>query len=198
MCCSPWGHKESDMTERLNWTECGILVPKPGIEPMSTALADGFLTTGPPGKSSLYFCSPYNTCENVSCKGCVLAEWTLTAVTDIPQYQSLDTLQVCSSLTWRSIGDRVHPAFIHLSSEWYEKWKLDANYSVKWVCGFHHLASTKPTPNKVDKWALNEPVEKLLTYNTNKNSGEPLEKCQGWPFSRCQGLLWLHYGAKQR
>ena len=19
--CSPWGHKESDMTERLNWTE---------------------------------------------------------------------------------------------------------------------------------------------------------------------------------
>ena len=21
MCCSPWGHKESDMTEPLNWTE---------------------------------------------------------------------------------------------------------------------------------------------------------------------------------
>ena len=21
MCCSPWGHKESDMTEQLNWTE---------------------------------------------------------------------------------------------------------------------------------------------------------------------------------
>ena len=20
-CCNPWGHKESDMTERLNWTE---------------------------------------------------------------------------------------------------------------------------------------------------------------------------------
>jgi len=20
-CCSPWGHKESDMTEGLNWTE---------------------------------------------------------------------------------------------------------------------------------------------------------------------------------
>jgi hypothetical protein len=20
-CCSPWGHKESDMTEQLNWTE---------------------------------------------------------------------------------------------------------------------------------------------------------------------------------
>ena len=24
-CCSPWGHKESDMTERLNWTELKVL-----------------------------------------------------------------------------------------------------------------------------------------------------------------------------
>ena len=23
-CCSPWGHKESDMTEWLNWTDCKI------------------------------------------------------------------------------------------------------------------------------------------------------------------------------
>ena len=23
-CCSPWGHKESDMTERLNWTELSL------------------------------------------------------------------------------------------------------------------------------------------------------------------------------
>ena len=29
---------------------CGILVPRPRIEPMSPALAGGFLTTGPPGK----------------------------------------------------------------------------------------------------------------------------------------------------
>ena len=28
---------------------CGILVPQPRIEPMSPALEDGFLTTGPPG-----------------------------------------------------------------------------------------------------------------------------------------------------
>ena len=36
---------------------CGILVPRPGIEPMSSALEGGFLTTGPPGKSprGLYF-----------------------------------------------------------------------------------------------------------------------------------------------
>ena len=31
---------------------CGILVPRPGIEPMSSALAGGFLTTGPLGKPS--------------------------------------------------------------------------------------------------------------------------------------------------
>ena len=23
-CCSPWGHKELDMTEQLNWTECSL------------------------------------------------------------------------------------------------------------------------------------------------------------------------------
>ena len=36
-CCSPWGHTESDMTERLNWTEpqealqwkCRVLTPGP-------------------------------------------------------------------------------------------------------------------------------------------------------------------------
>ena len=31
-------------------TACGILVPQPGIEPMSSALERGFLTTGPPGE----------------------------------------------------------------------------------------------------------------------------------------------------
>ena len=32
---------------------CGILVPRPGIEPASPALEGGFFTTGPPGKSPL-------------------------------------------------------------------------------------------------------------------------------------------------
>ena len=27
VCCSPWGHKESDMTEQLNWTEQITLQP---------------------------------------------------------------------------------------------------------------------------------------------------------------------------
>ena len=36
VCCSPWGCKESDMTERLNWTEavqqdpCEVLTTRPG------------------------------------------------------------------------------------------------------------------------------------------------------------------------
>ena len=30
---------------------CGILAPQPGIQSASPALEDGFLTTGPPGKS---------------------------------------------------------------------------------------------------------------------------------------------------
>ena len=39
---------------RLSCSEaCGILVPKPGIKPLSPALAGRFLTTGPPGKPRL-------------------------------------------------------------------------------------------------------------------------------------------------
>ena len=30
---------------------CGVLVPRPGIEPVPSALAGGLLTNGPPGKS---------------------------------------------------------------------------------------------------------------------------------------------------
>ena len=26
VCCSPWGHKELDMTERLNWTELNFFI----------------------------------------------------------------------------------------------------------------------------------------------------------------------------
>ena len=40
----------------LSWPEaCGILVPWTGIEPVSPALEGGFLTTGPPEKSLLYY-----------------------------------------------------------------------------------------------------------------------------------------------
>ena len=31
VCCSPWGYKESDMTERLNWTDIGLIIALPGV-----------------------------------------------------------------------------------------------------------------------------------------------------------------------
>ena len=34
---------------------CGILVPQPGIEPMTPPLSGGFLTTGPPGKFQIQY-----------------------------------------------------------------------------------------------------------------------------------------------
>ena len=40
------------MAHRLSCpAECGILVPQPGIEPMSPAVQGTYLTAGPPGKS---------------------------------------------------------------------------------------------------------------------------------------------------
>ena len=54
-CCSPWGHKESDMTEQLNWKWCGIVVPQPGLKLASPALQGRFLTTAPSGKSLSQF-----------------------------------------------------------------------------------------------------------------------------------------------
>ena len=40
----------------LGWpAACGILVPRPGVEPSFPALQRGFLTTGPPGKSPYLF-----------------------------------------------------------------------------------------------------------------------------------------------
>ena len=41
-----------------SWAQlpCGMWnLPGPGIEPVSPALAGGFLTTGPPGKPTLWF-----------------------------------------------------------------------------------------------------------------------------------------------
>ena len=58
-------------------------LPGPGIEPVSPALAGGFLTTVPPGKSLeldfyfLYFlscCQLYHVCHVVSGVGCTFKE----------------------------------------------------------------------------------------------------------------------------
>ena len=42
---------------------CGILVPQPGMEPVSPALHVGFLTTRPPGKFRLHFINRLNSCS---------------------------------------------------------------------------------------------------------------------------------------
>ena len=42
-------------------------LPDPGIEPASLALADGFFTTEPPGKSSYRHCIFKNKIKNKSC-----------------------------------------------------------------------------------------------------------------------------------
>ena len=49
LCCIVW--------DCSLWCGCEILIPQPGMEPPSPALQGGFLTTGPPGKSHLYFIS---------------------------------------------------------------------------------------------------------------------------------------------
>ena len=46
----------------------GILVPRPGIEPLSPALEGRFLTTGPPGKPPGESLSQYNWCPYIKGK----------------------------------------------------------------------------------------------------------------------------------
>ena len=48
-CCSPWGHKESDTTERLNWTEWGEwgAALSPSCGPSSTGYLVGPNNLGP-------------------------------------------------------------------------------------------------------------------------------------------------------
>ena len=50
-----WGLFSSCSTGLSYLGACGILVPRPEIEPMSPALEGGFLTIGPPGKSHICF-----------------------------------------------------------------------------------------------------------------------------------------------
>ena len=41
---------------------CGILAPRPGIEPVSSALAGGF-SSGPPAKSVTFLLSKFPVCD---------------------------------------------------------------------------------------------------------------------------------------
>ena len=45
-CCSPWGHKESDITERLNWTEeHNLLLPITARFAVWFSYVEGYLFT---------------------------------------------------------------------------------------------------------------------------------------------------------
>ena len=52
-------------------TACGILVPQPGIEPVSSVLAGELFTTGPPGKSKA------SVLKDVKGPSTILAIWSL-------------------------------------------------------------------------------------------------------------------------
>ena len=50
-CCSPWGHKESDMTERLNWTEHNKAKLRDAMTQFQPEHS-GFVRNCPPGKEN--------------------------------------------------------------------------------------------------------------------------------------------------
>ena len=49
---------------------CGTLVLRPGVEPMSPALAGRFLSTGPSGKSPKSFLQLKNNCQRIGTESC--------------------------------------------------------------------------------------------------------------------------------
>ena len=53
VCCSPWGHKESDTTKQLNWTEL-FHSTIPSAQKLDTAIP--LSKPGDSGFSNLFFC----------------------------------------------------------------------------------------------------------------------------------------------
>ena len=64
---------------------CGILVPQPGIEPASSALEGGVLTTGAPGKSPNIF-----TKVQTRPKGVIQTSVTLSNIPSTPSQLTID------------------------------------------------------------------------------------------------------------
>ena len=59
LCCSSWGRKESDMTERLNATELmGLTVSLPTLVTSETAPQLGWIYYGSPWLTDTLFCMP--------------------------------------------------------------------------------------------------------------------------------------------
>ena len=53
-------------------------LPGPGIEPVSPALAGGFLTTAPPGKS------PTSYVDSPACHRCDVVVYSITGAAELP------------------------------------------------------------------------------------------------------------------
>ena len=63
--CSPWGCRESELTEQLSTGMCEILGPRPGVDPTPLALKS---TPRPPGRAHSCF-SSVSTVAAVSVAG---------------------------------------------------------------------------------------------------------------------------------
>ena len=109
-CCSPWGHKELDTTERLNWIEwlwwcfsvsrhrrmlpllLSFLPCSGAVVFLSSSLFEGF-------HSSVVFCSPLAECL---CVILVLlpSAWPVTELSHSPCSESLSALSALISPAW--------------------------------------------------------------------------------------------------
>ena len=93
---------------------CGILVPPPGMEPMSPALEGRFLTTGPPGKSQ--FCSL--EAEFLLQESSVLSHFShvqLFVTLWIPLSMGFSRQEYCSGLPCPPLGDLPDPGIEPMS-----------------------------------------------------------------------------------
>ena len=78
--------------------ECGVLVPQPGIKPVSPALESKFLTTGSPGKPIFVFYIDRNyNIEEVSLLHCRLTY--MAKSTSASVLESLIRVSACIILT---------------------------------------------------------------------------------------------------
>ena len=75
-CCDSWGHKESDTTERLNWTELNWTEPRQHIKKQR----HHFANKGPYSKSYGFSSSHTQIWELDHRKGWVLKNWCFWTV----------------------------------------------------------------------------------------------------------------------
>ena len=77
-CCSPWGHKELVMTERLNWTDWPVQLPHAALKQSLWLRYSALLGwTRPPcpgGNESQPYQECHGLCRNIYCRGGVIMQ----------------------------------------------------------------------------------------------------------------------------